>query len=265
MKIKYNAKFDVEMNRIVNRYNKRVEQANEKAGREVLQKRTVSELKNRFFKRSELNRELREMERINNRNALKLVTVGDVEMTKYEKEYLERGLRYAKSKRTRIHKRMKTREDKDDFYGLHSDRYDQTKVNREALNKYNVKDLTEESYERLKQSVKSETNRSYYNKLFYDEFFNRLTEGQDLADVDPVLVNTLKNKLSEIDPDDFLEIYNHSPYFKGIMEYIETKGFRKQMYGYKGKKSQLAIEKSRFNEIMNDALQDLPRLIKKYV
>lgn len=266
MAIKFDKKLEQEVERIVTKFNHAVERANKKAGKEVIQKRSIEGLKNKFLKRSELKRELRLLNDISKKGSTDTVTHGEVEMTKWESDYLKKNLAYAKSQRTRRFKRIDKRdtEAKAGKQGYNSERWYQMMNEREALDRYNLENLTEESYERLHKSINSETRRSLYNKQFYDEFFSRLTEAQDLAHVDPLLMDALKKKLENVDPNAFLEIYNEAPYFKAVMEYIETKGFRKEATGYRGKKSRLAIEEDRFNDIMNDALQDLPRLIRKY-
>lgn len=265
MSIRYNKNLNQRLRKAVNDFNKRVEQANAKAGREILSKRSVEELKSRFFKRTELERELRHMEKIKRRGMTKTVTLGEVEMTKWEAEELKAGLTFAKIQRTKIHKKVAEKEDKPDHYGMHSDRYDQTKVNREALNRYkDLSTLSFESYERLKRAIASETNKSYYNKLFYDEFFSRLIQVEDIANVDPLLVKKVRNLVDGLDPDDFLEIYNQSPHMKIMFEYIETKGFRKEATGYRGKKSRINVREETFNGAMNNLLQELPTYIKKY-
>lgn len=264
MAIKWDKELEQELKRTVDKFNRSVERANKNANREILKKRSIEDIENKFIKRSELKRELRQLNKISEKGALKTVQHGEMEMTKWESDYLKSGLAYAKSQRSRRFNQIDEREKKRKKEGFKTERWYTLEGERQALEKYDLDELTPEMYERLQASIGKETKRALFNQNFYDRFIERLVETQDVANVDPVLVKTLKKRLEKVDPNAFLEIYNEAPYFKAVMEYIETKGFRKQMYGYRGKKSQLAIEEDRFNEIMNDAISDLPRLIRKY-
>lgn len=247
--------------KVVKAYNKRVLQANKKAGKRVIEQTSMKHLRNDFLSKKSLEKELNRLERFTSAGT-KTETRGDIELTKYQWSELEKDLSYAKRQRTRRLNKQLAKEDTS--VGLLSDRYHQLRESRKALDRYDLNNLDEEKLGRLVKAVASETNRELYTKKFYDEFFDRVLQTQDIAHTDPVLVNTIKKRLSKLDPEGFLEAYNEEPYFKAVMEYIETKGFRKEMYGYQGKKSRIAIEEDRFNEIMSALNDSLPRLIQKY-
>ena len=99
MAIRYDKSFNQKINRIVHNFNQKRNRAIKRGFTHLPPKLTVSELKSRYDKRSDLNRELKLIEDFNKNkdDALKLVeTSGGAKAIQWEYDYLKANIRYAR-------------------------------------------------------------------------------------------------------------------------------------------------------------------------
>ena len=97
--IKYDKAYNAEIRRIVHNFNQKRNRAIKRGFTHLPPLMTVRELKLRYTSRSQLNRELRLLERFNKKRdeALKVVeTSGGAKAIQWELDYIKANLRYAK-------------------------------------------------------------------------------------------------------------------------------------------------------------------------
>lgn len=261
MGIKWDKNNTQRLRKVVASYNKKAVAINKKAGKTVMKRTSISGVKSTVMKTSELNRELKRLESLAKGSSRLITNKKGVTLTKAQWDSLKTGLTYAKGARTKRLKREASKPDNQYKEGFKTDRYEQLAEGRRALDRYDdFENMDLKKLERLEGAIRSETKRSFYTKRFYDRFLKQMTESRDLYEVDPLLMDKLKQELQDLDPEAFLQIYNETRELKSLMEY----SYPEYETISKHKTRKQVIPAQQFNDIINQFRENLPSYKKDF-
>lgn len=254
--INYNKQFEERINKVVRNFNAKVRRLEKEGMKYLPEKTSVAELKANYFERDSLKRRLKQLERFSTKGAEEIVTLGGgAKATKWEVNTLLSDMKYMKQYYSR----------KIDTYGniiptvlgqkqtvsyarMGDAKYENLKVLRKSLNK-DINKLEQADFNKLNRKVKAQMRRKEQQKyIFWANYFTFLEDVGYKADIDPELLERVKQKLSNIDIDDFMALYENEESVLDLVDYyniqkIRAGGFQKPDKDGKGVDEVGAIEK----------------------
>lgn len=239
--INYDKQFNARINKVVRNFNSKVRRLESQGIKHLPSTISVAEIKATYFERDSLKRKLKQLERFNSRGAEEIIELqGGAKATKWEIETLKSDIAYLKRYYSK----------KIDTYGsiiptslgvkqsvsyarMGDAKYENLKVLRKSLDK-DITSMEQSNYNRFRQRVGAQMRRK--NRQDYIFWANYLTFLEDVAykaDVDPELLDRVKNKISEMDINDFMELYEKEEAILDIVDYyniqkMKAGGFSKK-------------------------------------
>ena len=259
MAIRYDKSFNKQIRRIVNNFNRKVQRAESKGIKNTPSTIKVSELKLNYKNRYELKRRLNQLNKFNLKEAQKTVRVGtdNLKMNRWQYDTYKSNQKYTVNK---INQYIQRQEDIDRLNKriLPSERTRQLKSNLKALQKAAKPGATASQIKRASAIAKRyNENRAESDEIFRDNFFDMLWANSSFYELDENTVQRIQDELSQLEPDQLLELYNNEPYIKTIVEGYHT---AKMTSGQSISQS----ESDRFQAMMEQLEDNLPYLIDKY-
>ena len=227
MAIRYDKKLDQEINRTIKNFNQKIARL-EKQEKELLpSKITKKDLKSSVYTRQELQRKLKELQRFSKRGAEDVITTrGGIRLTKYELNEIK--LENARLKRNITHQINRLKANKPRIFGkLQSTTFSEMGdihylnlvARRKALEK-DINKLSRDELERFTKLIeKTGKNQQYMNSIFKQNYFDMLTDLGYYFDYDNDELNTLKQKLMKLKPNDFLKLFKDDKSIRAILDY----------------------------------------------
>lgn len=265
MAIRYDKKLNQELNRIVKNFNQKIVRL-EKQEREMLPTTTtVRQIKKDISNRQDLTRKLKELQMFSKRGAEDIIiTSGGYKTTEYEINKLKKERARAKRSLT---KEIKTLEKThptifgkptySTYAQMGSSRYLNIKKKREALNK-NVKKLTKEEFERHKKLIEK-INVGYENTdTFKQSYLDMLTDLGYYYDYDPDKIDELKEKIKQLNPNNFTKLFNTEKSIKAITDYYPDIKRRKTQESYEDTKKDV-------HQLYDNLIKNIDDILKDYV
>ena len=235
MAIRYDKKLNQEINRTIKNFNQKIARL-EKQDRELLpSKITKKDLKSGVYTRTELRRKLKELQRFGRRGAEDIIeTSGGVRLTQYNYQNLKRENARIKRNITREINRLRVNKPKifgktqtSTFSEMGDHDYLNLVARRKALEK-DINKLSRDELERFTKLIeKTGRNQQYMNSIFKQNYFDMLTDLGYYFDYDNDKLNTLKQKLMNLKPNDFLKLFKEDKSIRAILDYypIVTNSF----------------------------------------
>lgn len=254
--INYNKQFEARMNKIVRNFNAKVNRLQKQGMKYLPEKTSVAELKANYFERDSLKRRLKQLERFSTKGAEDIVELGGgAKATKWQVNTLLSDMKYMKQYYSRkidtygnIIPTVSGQKQTVSYARMGDAKYENLKVLRKSLNK-DINKLDQSDFNRLNRKVKSQIRRKEQQKyIFWANYFTFLEDVGYKADIDPELIERVKNKLSNIDIDDFMALYEHEEGVLDLVDYyniqkIRAGGFKKADKDGEGLDEVGAIEK----------------------
>ena len=235
MAIRYDKKLNQEINRTIKNFNQKIARL-EKQDRELLpSKITKKDLKSGVYTRTELRRKLKELQRFGRRGAEDIIeTSGGVRLTQYNYQNIKRENARIKRNITREINRLRVNKPKifgktqtSTFSEMGDHDYLNLVARRKALEK-DINKLSRDELERFTKLIeKTGRNQQYMNSIFKQNYFDMLTDLGYYFDYDNDKLNTLKQKLMNLKPNDFLKLFKEDKSIRAILDYypIVTNSF----------------------------------------
>lgn len=238
--INYDKQLEALIKRDVRNFNAKVRRLESEGKKYLPSKVSVAELKSTYFERDDLKRRLKQLEAFSEKGAEELVTLqGGAKATKWEVRTLLSDLKYMKQYYSR----------RIDTYGniiptvlgvkqavsyakMGDAKYENLKVLRKSVDK-DINTLEQADYNKLRRKVAGQIRRKNQQKyIFWANYFTFLDDVGYKADIDPELIERVKAKLSNIDIDEFMKLYEKEEAVLDIVDYyniqkVRAGGFRK--------------------------------------
>lgn len=241
--INYDKKFNALINRDVRNFNAKVRRLEQQGLKYLPSKVSVAELKSTYFERDDLKRRLKQLEAFSEKGAEEIITLeGGAKATKWEVKTLLSDMRYMKQYYSR---RIDTYGNtiptvlgvkQDVSYAKMGDaKYENLKVLRKSVEK-DITKLEQADYNKVRRSVASQIRRKNQQKyVFWANYFTFLDDVGYKADIDPELIERIKAKLSSIDIDEFMKLYEKEEAVLDLIDYYNIQKIRAGGYKKKDK------------------------------
>lgn len=263
MAIRYDKQLNNEINRVIKNFNQKIARL-EKTERELLpSKITKKEIKQSFENRTDLRRKLKELQRFSNRGAEDIiVTQEGYRTTRYDLTNLIKERSRAKRSLTQEIKRLETtkptifgKETSATYSQMGSSRYLNVKKKRESLNK-DIRKMNREEYERYKKLI-SKINIGYkQNAQFKQSYLDMLTDLGYFFDYDLNKIDELKEKINQLDDDNFTKLFNTEKSIKAITDYYPNILKTRSKQNFEDTKKDVHDLYNRLYENIDDILKD---------
>lgn len=265
MAIRYDKKLNQEINKTIRNFNQKIARL-EKQERELLPaKITKKEIKKDVSSRSELQRKLKELQRFSKRGAEEIITTsGGIRTTRYEIKNLITERARAKRQLTREIKRLQStkptifgREQYSTYAQMGSSRYLNVMKKRKALEK-NINKMDKDEYKRYQKLIeKINKSYDYTNDQFKNSYLDMLVDLGYHYGYDSEKLEALKEKVSKLDNDKFVELFNRESSIKAIVEYYPTIK-KKSQQDYDSLKEDVSL-------LYDNILENIDDILKEYV
>lgn len=218
----------IQLQRDIANFNKRVARL-EKQGIKFLPSRTtLKEMEQSFVTKRELKRKVNQMNRLTSRNAKTMVRVGKdrVKMSKWQRDVFYADRKVAQRK---IEQEVG---DYQEIIAKRSGKAPVQSLKRESLkNKlaeldYVTRDISSLSKSQLETTLATTEKQIFkhkQDKVFYDNFFDMMFKDVKVTGLYDNRVETIRNKLSQLSPDQLNLAYNAEPMLKHFVEYYNAK------------------------------------------
>lgn len=239
--INYNKQFEERMNKIVRNFNAKVRRLEKEGIKYLPDKTSVAELKANYFERDSLKRRLKQLERFSTKGAEDIIDLGGgAKATRWQVNTLLSDMKYMKQYYSRkidtygniiptIHGQKQTVS----YARMGDAKYENLKVLRQSLDK-NVHKLDQSEFNRFYKRVAAQMRRKEQQKyIFWANYFTFLDDVGYKADIDPELIKRVKDKLTDIDINDFMRLYEKEEAVLDLVDYyniqkIRAGGFQKK-------------------------------------
>lgn len=261
MAIRYTPQFNKKITSDVNAYNKRVARLEAKypTSRRIPPRVSVKGLKALYSNKKDLMAKLNQLNAFNEKALNQVVSVSkdNVRTNRYEYKSFLLNQKIAKQ---RIQHLISLNQDKDRQDGrfLPSHRTRSLKAQLRTLEKGGDEKSSYQAYLAARNIASRYTDRrEQTDKQFFDNFFDMLWANQQYADLDPELVQKAQDMLSELSPEQLLEMYNREPDISRLVEdyniYTDTQGATIS-----------DVDSIRARVRFENLMDELPALIEKY-
>lgn len=236
MAIRYDKKLNYEIMRTINNFNRKVRRL-EKQEREALPDTvTKKELQERYDNRTELLKKLKSMQAFSKRSGeVPIKTKGGVEITRYELQNLKYDIKQAKKNIQEEIERMKYK--KPTIFGkvqdvtfaqMGDERYLSKKETLKAISKDFTK-LNKQEFKRFKNRLGRELfYQSYEKDKFKNNYFEMIEDLGYFYNVSGDKIKTIKEKLYNLKPEQFIKLFNTDKAIKSITDYYPIMTGRKK-------------------------------------
>lgn len=235
MAIRYDKKLEQEINRTIKNFNQKIARLEKQEKQLLPSKISKRDIKENVYTRSELKRKLKELQSFSKRGAEDIIeTSGGAKLTQYELSNLKKESARVKRNITREINRLKIEKPKvfgktqaSSFSEMGDTDYLNLIARRKALEK-NIETLNKTELERFTKLVeKTGRNQQYMNNIFKENYFTMLTDLAYYFDYDNDKLQELKQKLMNLKPNDFLNLFKTDKSIRAILDYypIVTNSF----------------------------------------
>ena len=210
--IRYDSAYNQEIRRVVSNFNRKVRRL-EKEGRRLLpNKVAISQIKNEFSSKRELNKYLNDLRKFSKRGAESIKTVGGKEYTNYEIELFRTNLR---RQREELRRDLEKAERTVHRYPLQHDIYTQGLRTKTTIFGSDWRNLIGNKYEEV-------MNRRMRHLATYDNYLEILFQDAAQIGFDQEKVNYIKEKLLTLSPEKFDKVLSETPEIQFIFDYYHS-------------------------------------------
>ena len=221
MSIRYDKGYNKEITRVVKNFNQKRNRAIKRGFTHLPPRLLVSELKSRYTTRSELNKELRNIEAFNKKkDSLEVVEMsGGAKAIKWELDYLKRNLQGAKDYYDREIKQLSKH---DTIYDIgRRARLDTLQRQRNLLD-LEITELSQPDFKTFQATVNKYVQSNYRNERGFRGFMSVIEETMKYAGFSNKEIKQLSDKFRILSPNQFIELYNDSHLIERIFELADS-------------------------------------------
>lgn len=211
--IRYDSNYNANIQRVVSNFNRKVARLNKAGVTNIPQKVSVRDLKSKYFTRSEMNQQLRDLMLFSKRGSENLVTINGKEFTQYDIDLFRRRLQ---TERRRLSQEIQRAESFKSKYPMQHDIHTSNmKARRAALSGNWSKLITSSMRERI-------INEPYKRSEIYDNYLEVLFQDAYQMGYDDAKINYIKEKLLELPPRKFMQALESDPNIQYIFDYYHS-------------------------------------------
>lgn len=229
MAYKISATSERELAKAVNNFNKKIKRL-ESVDREIdiPEKESITAIKNRVTNKWELNREIDKLERFTKRNAEDLIkNKSGVVLSRWEYENLQREQKRLNARLLREIERYGNitpqefgKKQSATYSQMGDEKLSNLKARQKAISSKSLSKINRDQLKSL-QTLINKTNANYRKDK--EVFYNNYLDGTLLnlgyyVGYDEEKLNYIKNKLSELTPDQFIKAFNTDVSLKDIQD-----------------------------------------------
>lgn len=232
--INYDKQFEAKMNRIVRNFNAKVKRLEKKGLKYLPEKESVAGLKTNYFERDALKRRLRQLERFSTRGAEDIIELGGgAKATRWEAQTLKSDLTYMKkyysnriNEYGNIIPTVLGVKQTVSYARMGDAKYENLKVLRKSLDK-DISTLDQSDFNRYKGKVRSQIRaRNKQKYVFWANYITFLDDVGYKAGIDQDTLERVKDKILNMNIDDFMELYEKEESVLDILDYYKIQKMR---------------------------------------
>lgn len=222
MAIRYDKNYNAKIERVVRNFNQKRNRLIKRGFTHLPDMLTVSELKSRYEKRKDLNRELNFLTRFNADTGLKtLETSGGAKAIKWEYDYLKKNLKYAKDYYDREIAKLQYLDTP--LQVSKAEYLNNLKSKRDYLN-LELSELNQQQYNTYKSTINESLQANYMQKAKYRGWLNEVETIMRQLGYDNKTINKFFEGFDKLTPYQFITMYRQSNLISRIYElYIPSK------------------------------------------
>ena len=210
--IRYDREYNQKISQVVSNFNRKVRRLEKEERRLLPTPVKVSEIKDRFTDRRELNKYLNDLRRFGKRGAEEIVEIKGKEYTRYQIDIYRLNLRREKE---RLNREIEKDEFADYRYPMqHNVHMQNLKNRRKKLGRHWDETIDAEYYQIVYKYLKdNETFDNYMEILFRDAY---------QVGFDKHKLWHIRRRLNELSPDQFIHVLETSPEIQYIFDYYHS-------------------------------------------
>lgn len=229
MAIRYDKKLNTEIRKVVSNFNSKINRL-AKQRRDLLlpEKVSIKELKNSITTRAELRRELARLKRYSKRGIEETIkTLGGMEISRYELEETIKESRRIKASLTRKINRIANTtptvfgvKQSATYSQMGLEQLSNLRARRRTLEK-NIKKLSKEEFKDFKKQLAiNKQKEKYRNEIFMENYVDKMLFNLGyFIGYDNEKINTIKEKLLQLDEKQFLRLFETDEGIRAIRDY----------------------------------------------
>lgn len=229
MAVRYDKKLNTEIRKVVNNFNSKIRRLEKEEKNLLLPERvSIKELKSSVSSRAELRRELAKLSRYSKRGIEKTTTTaGGLEISRYELEETLRETRRIKASLTRRINRLGSTtptvfgvKQSATYSQMGLEQLSNLKARRRSLEK-NIKKLSKEEFKDFrKQLAINKQKEKYRNEIFMENYVDKMLFNLGyFIGYDKDKINTIKEKLMQLDETQFLRLFETDEGIRALKDY----------------------------------------------
>ena len=236
--INYDKQFNAKINRIVRNFNAKVRRLENQGIKYLPDKVSVADLKSTYFDRDNLKRRLSQLERFSEKGAEEIVQMSKgAKATKWQIETLKSDLAYLKrqygkeiSRYGNIKPTSMGKVQAVTYAQMGDPRYENLKILKKGLEK-DITQMEQGDFNRFAKKVSSQIKRKERQKyVLWANYFTFLEDVAYKAGIDEDLLNSVKDKLTKMDIDKFIEFFETEKAFSSVIEYYDIQKLKANGY-----------------------------------
>lgn len=222
MAIRFDKNYNAKIDKVVRNFNQKVNRLTKRGFTHLPDTLTVSELKSRYEKRKDLNRELRFLTKFTADEGLKTIeTSGGVKAIKWEYDYLKKNIKYAKDYYDREIAKLAYLDTP--MQVAKSEYLNNLKVKRYYLDR-ELNELTQPQFSTYKSIVNESIQANYVQSAKYRGWLNEVETIMRQLGYDNQTINKFFEGFDKLTPHQFITMYRQSNLISRIYElYIPSK------------------------------------------
>lgn len=236
--INYDKQFNAKINRIVRAFNAKVKRLQNQGLKYVPERTSVADLKSTYFERDSLKRRLKQLEKFTTKGAEEIITLNKgAKITKWEYETLKSDMAYLKRYYTgrienygNIVPRSMGKPQAVSYARMGDAKLQNLRVLRQSHDK-KLDNLEQGDLNRYKRKVRSQIKRKEQQKyILWANYFTFLDDVAYKAGIDSELLESVKEKITRMDIDKFIEFFETEKAFSKIINYYDLQKLKSDGY-----------------------------------
>lgn len=252
-----------QLQREIANFNKRVARLQKQGIKYLPNRTTLKEMEQSFATKRELKRKVAQMGQLNARSAKTMVRVGKdrVKMSKWQRDVFYADRKVAQRRIEReigdYQEIIAKREGKAPVQSLKRESL-KNKISELDYLSRDISSLTKGQLKTTLATTEKEITRHKQDKVFYDNFFDMMFKDVKVTGLYDNRVETIRNKLSSLTPDQLNLAYNAEPMLKHFVEYYNAK----DLANVKAERDEAEINK--MNQNIDNLLERVDKIVKEF-
>lgn len=235
VKPKFNPAFNSEIYRTVKSFNQKAKRAEARGVKNTPDIVSIAKLKARYQTEEDMKVELARLRKFNNNpSALNRVNLGyESSTTEWELGYIKDSLSDVKDMYDIMIKAAKDRvKTNPNDYSV-KQQLANLEVRRQYLDR-NIYDLTRSELKTFKRYIGKYQDYGTRDAQFQNTFMDALDAVMESSNADTATLSRIRNQLSELTPEEFMELYNSSPELRDLFYEVDSpEGLKRLAYSRK--------------------------------